>query len=103
MPRKRPTIDNGHGSSAPCVRDLGCFDTIFISVTVKNGYRVPMSGKDANQECSRILKRIIDEWDTSTTQHKQGGTIESNCASWRFDPNIQSLNECRMKSVQDSL
>lgn len=87
-PGTRRTIDNGDGFGAHCAGALGCFDTILISVTVKNGCRFTMGGKGANQECGRILRRIIDECDTSSTQHKQGGTVESNCASWRFDPNL---------------
>ncbi|KAF7558106.1 hypothetical protein G7Z17_g84 [Cylindrodendrum hubeiense] len=65
----------------------GCFVDVVMSVTVKNGCRFTMGGKGAKSECGRILRRMIDECDTSSTQFKQGGKLSSNCADWRFDPN----------------
>jgi hypothetical protein len=81
------TLTNEPGFGAHCFF-LGCFDIIKISVTVINGCKFSMGGKGANQECGRILRRAIDECDQSSTDFKQGGTIESNCAQWRIDPNV---------------
>lgn len=90
QPGTRRTLSNG-GYGVHCIGEHGsvggCFVSVQISVTVKNGCRFKMEGKGANQECGRVLRRIIDQCDTSSTQFKQGGTVESNCASWRFDPN----------------
>ncbi|KAJ4261803.1 hypothetical protein NW757_000075 [Fusarium falciforme] len=65
----------------------GCFVDVLMSVTVKNGCRFTVGGKGAKSECGRILRRMSDECDTSSTQLKQGGKLSSNCADWRFDPN----------------
>jgi hypothetical protein len=90
MPNTRRTLSN-NGYGVHCIGEHGsiggCFVEVQISVTVKNGCRFQMEGKGANQECGRILRRIIDQCDTTSTEFKQGGTLESNCASWRFDPN----------------
>ncbi|KEY73171.1 hypothetical protein S7711_04137 [Stachybotrys chartarum IBT 7711] len=65
----------------------GCFVNVVMSVTVKNGCRFTMGGNGAREECGRIIRSIIDECDTSSTERKQGGRVSSNCADWRFDPN----------------
>lgn len=86
-PGTQRTLNNEPGFGAHCTT-LGCFDLIHISVTVINGCRFTMGGKGANQECGRILRKAIDQCDTSSTEFKQGGTIKSNCAGWRIDPNV---------------
>ncbi|KAI0448314.1 hypothetical protein F5B21DRAFT_510293 [Xylaria acuta] len=90
QPGTRRTLLNG-GYGVQCIGEhgsiSGCFVLVQISVTVKNGCRFTVGGKGPGAECGRIIRRIIDECDTSSTQWKQGGTLESNCASWRFDPN----------------
>lgn len=65
----------------------GCFVNVVMRVTVKHECRFRMGGNGPREECGRILRRIIDECDTSSTQFKQGGTLSSNCADWSFDPN----------------
>lgn len=62
---------------------LGCTEVIHISVTVTNGCRFTMDEND----CGRVLRKAIDQCDTSSTKYKQGGTITSNCAVWDIDPN----------------
>ncbi|KAF1997002.1 glycoside hydrolase family 18 protein [Amniculicola lignicola CBS 123094] len=88
-PNTLRTMNNEPGFGAHCMCcDLGCFDMIHISLTVINGCKFTVGGKGNNQECGRILRRAIDECDESSTEFKQGGTIESNCAQWRIDPNV---------------
>ncbi|KAL1858931.1 hypothetical protein Daus18300_009801 [Diaporthe australafricana] len=64
-----------------------CTLFIYMSITVKNGCRFKVEGPGNNQNCGRILRRIIDECDTSSTEGKQGGTVDDNCSTWRIDPN----------------
>ena len=79
------TLNNGDGYGAHCMGDVaGCFVHIFISMTAINGCKWTMEGSGANQECGRILRRAVDECDQSSTEHKQGGTVDSNCANWRI-------------------
>ncbi|RWA12354.1 hypothetical protein EKO27_g2735 [Xylaria grammica] len=89
-PGTRRTLSN-NGYGVQCIGEHGsiggCFVLVQISVTVKNDCRFTVGGKGPRAECGRIIRRIIDECDTSSTEWKQGGTLESNCASWRFDPN----------------
>ncbi|KAH6603914.1 hypothetical protein Trco_007360 [Trichoderma cornu-damae] len=66
--------------------NVGCLVDVLMSVTVKNGCRFTMEGKGANQDRGRILRLMIDECDTSSTETKQGGTLSRNCADWGFDP-----------------
>lgn len=91
-PGTRRTLDNGNGFGAHCLDDFGlddwCFAEIWIRVTVKNGCKFKMGGSGANQECGRIIRRIIDECGKTSTEFKQGGIVESNCATWFFDPNV---------------
>ncbi|KAI4262989.1 MAG: hypothetical protein L6R42_001847 [Xanthoria sp. 1 TBL-2021] len=62
---------------------------IVISVQVLNGCEFEIDGPSPDQECGRILRRIIDQCDTvSGESAKQGGTVQSNCAIWRFDPGL---------------
>lgn len=76
------TLEKTYGGV--CAGALGCFDEVDVSVTVINGCRFKM---DEN-ECGRILRRPVDECDTSSTRFKQGGTVNGNCALWVFDPNL---------------
>ncbi|KAI1749014.1 hypothetical protein F4782DRAFT_514853 [Xylaria castorea] len=75
------------GSGAECFFIGLCDVTIKLSVTVMNGCRFTIDGGSAKDECGRIFRRAIDECDKSSTQYKQGGTVTSNCAVWRIDPN----------------
>ncbi|KAI1373409.1 hypothetical protein F4677DRAFT_448485 [Hypoxylon crocopeplum] len=77
------------GSGAECFFTVGllCDITITLSVTVMNGCRFTIDGPSPSDECGRIFRKAIDKCDTSSTQYKQGGTITSNCAVWRIDPN----------------
>ncbi|KAI1157988.1 glycoside hydrolase superfamily [Nemania serpens] len=75
------------GSGAECFFIGLCDVNINLSVTVTNGCRFTIDGGSANDECGRIFRKVIDQCDTSSTQYKQGGTITSNCAVWRIDPN----------------
>ncbi len=60
---------------------------IVISIQALNGCEWTIDGPAPDQECGRILRRILDECDTvSGTARKQGGTLTNNCAVWRFDP-----------------
>lgn len=81
------TLTNGDGYGAHCAGALGCFVHIYISMTAINGCKWTMEGSGANQECGRILRRAVDECDQSSTEFKQGGNVESNCAKWHIDPN----------------
>ncbi|XPS72969.1 Chitinase [Ascochyta lentis] len=85
-PDTQRTLSNGDGYGAHCMGELGCFVHIYISVTAINGCKWKMEGSGANQECGRILRRAVDECDQSSTEHKQGGTVDSNCAQWKIDP-----------------
>ncbi|KAI0415555.1 hypothetical protein F5X98DRAFT_376668 [Xylaria grammica] len=89
-PGTRRTLSN-NGYGVQCIGEHrsidGCFVLAQISVTVKNGCRFTVGGKGPRAEYGRITRHIIDECDTSSTEWEQGDTLESNCASWRFDPN----------------
>ena len=61
---------------------VGGFVDIVQSVTVRNGCKFEVD----RQQCRRIMRRILDECDTTSTRFKQGGTVEDNCATWRLDP-----------------
>ncbi|CAJ2504363.1 Uu.00g117570.m01.CDS01 [Anthostomella pinea] len=76
------------GAGATCFFTGVCDVTITLSVTVTNGCRFTIDGGSASDECGRIFRQAIDKCDTSSTQYKQGGTVTSNCAVWRIDPNI---------------
>lgn len=69
------------------VANAGCTEVLELSVTVTNGCRFTIDGPSPDQECGRIFREAIDQCDTSSTKYKQGGTITSNCAVWRIDPN----------------
>ncbi|KAM5359510.1 hypothetical protein ACJA88_015111 [Fusarium oxysporum] len=90
------TLECQHG--VVCTGDgFGCVVDVLMSVTVKNGCRFTVSGKGPKSECGRILKRMIDECGTSDVRYKKGGTMSSNCADWKFDPNYHgwwSKNQC---------
>ena len=83
---------------APLIRVIGSLNADMVSVTPRfpeagetitaTSFTTSAGGKGANQECGRILRRAIDECDQSSTEFKQGGTIESNCAKWNIDPNL---------------
>lgn len=64
------------------------FVSIVQSITVRNGCKFDVD----RQECRRIMRRILDECDTTSTRFKQGGTVEDNCATWRLDPNTDIEN-----------
>jgi hypothetical protein len=67
---------------------VGGFVSIVQSVTVRNGCKFDID----RDECRRIMRRILDECDTTSTRFKQGGTVEDNCATWRLDPNTDITN-----------
>lgn len=73
------------GSGAECFFLGLCEVYITMSLTVTNGCRFTVDGPHG--ECGRIFRKAIDQCDTSSTMYKQGGTITSNCAVWRIDPN----------------
>ncbi|KAH7137509.1 hypothetical protein B0J13DRAFT_528145 [Dactylonectria estremocensis] len=87
-PETERTLMCKHG--VHCIpNDIGCFVNVLISVTAKIGCQFTMGGKGAKSDCGRVLRRLIDECDTSSTQNKQGGRLSSNYADWRFDPNTR--------------
>ncbi|KAH8729254.1 hypothetical protein BGZ61DRAFT_446051 [Ilyonectria robusta] len=53
----------------------GCFVNVLASIAAKNWCRFAVGGKGAKSECGRILRRVIDECDTSLTQFKQDGYL----------------------------
>lgn len=67
---------------------VGGFVSIVQSVTVRNGCKFEVD----RQQCRRIMRRILDECDTTSTRFKQGGTVEDNCATWRLDPQVDIDN-----------
>jgi chitinase len=67
---------------------VGGFVSIVQSVTVRNGCKFDIN----RDECGRIMRRILDECDTTSTRFKQGGTVEDNCATWRLDPQVDIEN-----------
>ncbi|KAM0542646.1 hypothetical protein ACHAPJ_012678 [Fusarium lateritium] len=95
-PETERTLECQHG--VVCTGDgFGCAVDVLMSVTVKNGCRFTVGGKGLKSECGRILRRMIDECDTSDVRFKKGGTMSSNCADWKFDPNYRgwwSKNQC---------
>ncbi|KFA82003.1 hypothetical protein S40288_07998 [Stachybotrys chartarum IBT 40288] len=101
-PSPSPTPDPEPPSPNPDTEEVDCYNNgQFINRALaiealdyfcdafegQNGCRFRMGGNGPREECGRILRRIIDECDTSSTQFKQGGTLSSNCADWSFDPN----------------
>ena len=59
---------------------------IIISIQALNGCEFTIDGPAPNQECGRILRRVIDRCDTvSGEARKQGGKVTSNCAVWSLD------------------
>lgn len=60
---------------------------IVVSAKAKDGCRVIIGGSNKGDGCKRVLRRAVDECDTSGENDKQGGTVESDCAFWRIDPN----------------
>ncbi|QKD48531.2 uncharacterized protein FOBCDRAFT_236188 [Fusarium oxysporum Fo47] len=95
-PETERTLECQHG--VVCTGDgFGCVVDVLMSVTVKNWCRFTVGGKGLKSECGRILRRMIDECDTSDVRYKKGGTMSSNCADWKFDPNYRgwwSKNQC---------
>ncbi|KAH6994560.1 hypothetical protein EDB82DRAFT_556830 [Fusarium venenatum] len=83
-PGTERTLQCKHGVG--CLSIFGCSVDVVMSVTVINGCRFTIGNKGSKSECGRNLRRMIDECDTSDTRYKQGGTMTSNCAIWRFDP-----------------
>ena len=73
-------VTNGIGWAVQCTGKLGCFTSIIISATAIHGCRWELGADD----CWRILNRAVDECDRSSTEFKQGGTVDSNCADWRI-------------------
>lgn len=57
---------------------------VYIHVRVKRGCEWHFD-KDL---CQLQFRRIVDECDTSSVARKQGGIIETDCLTWRFDPNV---------------
>ncbi|KAK2074979.1 hypothetical protein P8C59_009144 [Phyllachora maydis] len=85
-------IDVTGGTGAECVFSFGlagCWEYLTLQVTVTNGCRFTVDGPAATDDCGRIFRQAIDQCDTSSTQYKQGGTVTSNCAVWRIDPNVE--------------
>ncbi|KAI0552393.1 hypothetical protein F4679DRAFT_535452 [Xylaria curta] len=85
-------IDVTGGTAAACVFTAGisgCWEYLTLQVTVMNGCRFTIDGPSPSDDCGRIFRKAIDKCDTSSTQYKQGGTITSNCAVWRIDPNVE--------------
>ncbi|KAI9704109.1 MAG: hypothetical protein M1836_006970 [Candelina mexicana] len=69
------------------VVELGVVDAI-VSVQGLNNPEFKIDGPNPDQDCGRILRKIIDKCDQSSTQYKQGGTVTNNCAIWRIDPGL---------------
>lgn len=62
------------------------FVDVIVSVQGLNNCAFDIDGPAPDQECGRIIRKIIDKCDQKGTQYKQGGTVTSNCAIWRVDP-----------------
>lgn len=75
------------GSGAECFFTGVCDIAIVLTVTVTHECCFTIDGPSTSQDCGRIFREAIDKCDTSSTQYKQGGTVTSNCAIWRIDPN----------------
>lgn len=67
------------------ITEGGLIDVI-VSVKGLNDCAFVIDGPSPNDECGRIIRKIIDKCDQTGTQYKQGGAVTSNCAIWRFDP-----------------
>lgn len=95
-PETERTLECQHG--VICTGDgSGCAVDVLMSVTFKIECRFTVSGKGPKSECGRIVRRMIDECDTSDVRFKKGGTMSSNCADWKFDINSRgwwSRNQC---------
>ncbi|KAF2967621.1 hypothetical protein GQX73_g5940 [Xylaria multiplex] len=79
------------GTAAACVFSFGisgCWEYLTIQVTTTSGCRFTVDGPDVTDGCGRIFREVIYQCDASSTQYKQGGTVTSNCAVWRIDPNV---------------
>lgn len=72
-------------------RDPGLLDTVLISVMAKNGCMFTIVGKRARKGCGRILRRIIDECDTSNTQHTTRPNVHARCVGSCRDPSMAEL------------
>ncbi|KAK4499631.1 hypothetical protein PRZ48_010149 [Zasmidium cellare] len=59
------------------------FDTVFVSVTPKQCKAI-----DKPRECKIIMRQPVDGCNTDSANIKQGGTVDTSCATWRVDPNL---------------
>lgn len=71
-------VTNGNGYGVQCVGTLGCFVNIHISATAINHCKWVLWIDD----CFRILDRVVNECDKSSTKFKQGGYVDSDCSKW---------------------
>ncbi|KAF2172854.1 hypothetical protein M409DRAFT_16809 [Zasmidium cellare ATCC 36951] len=55
--------------------------SVVVSVTPKKCGAI-----DQELMCKVILRMPVDQCDTSSTSDKQGGTVDTGCATWRVDP-----------------
>lgn len=91
-----------------CAGRSRCWDFKTMSITVKDGciLTIPdesiVQGSETGMAygvCGGNFRNAIDECNAGGTENKQGGTMETECAVWRFDPN-QDLSDCRSKGIQ---
>jgi hypothetical protein len=71
-------VTNGNGYGVQCVGKLGCFVNIHISATAINHCKWVLWIDD----CVRILERVVEECDKSSTKFKQGGYVDTDCSKW---------------------
>ncbi|KAI9661784.1 MAG: hypothetical protein M1821_009023 [Bathelium mastoideum] len=87
-PNNEHTLTYSDYNAGVCLpHNAGCTEILLLTVTVTNGCKFAIDGPEPNQNCGRIFREAIDQCDTDSTKYKQGGTITSNCAVWRIDPN----------------
>ncbi|KAF2397092.1 glycoside hydrolase [Trichodelitschia bisporula] len=46
-------------------------------------------------DCSRELRKPIDQCNTSGVNGKQGGTVENNCVRFKIDPRADASSDCK--------
>jgi hypothetical protein len=85
-------VTNGNGYGVQCVGKLGCFVNIRISATAINQCKWGLLFTD----CFRILERVVEECDTSSTKFKQGGYVDTDCSKWYIGESSGVVRICEI-------
>ncbi|KAK7430733.1 hypothetical protein QQZ08_002777 [Neonectria magnoliae] len=99
-PETERTLMCKHG--AHCIPSSVCIVDVIMSVTVKNGCRFTMGGKGVKSECGRVLRRMIDECDTSSATREH--TLNSVAKATRqraARPNTSVIRELVLENLQN--